>query len=186
VRATLLVIAALAVGLLVTACGGSSSGGQSTSVGGTQLTIPSDVEGVIPELEALLAQFPYQRWYKNCIVKTTSEELTPAEAEATESSQAANAEKIVAAAEASCKEASHRPLVDPNASEKELDLLRAGFKQSARAEAEKHGFEGAQLECIEAKVEELPSGKVLGLVNGTGPVRKGILLSVLAQCVKVK
>ncbi len=55
-----------------------------------------------------------------------------------------------------------------------------------RKVAENQGFEGAQLECVEQTVEELPGGKVIGLGNGTHAVREGILLSVLAQCVKAE
>jgi hypothetical protein len=184
VRATLLVIAALATGLLLAACG--SSGSETESVGRATVTVPADVHGVIPELEALLAQFPYQRWYSDCIVATVRKGLTPAEAEAAEASGAPNAEKIIAAAGPACKKSSKRPIVDPNASEKELDILRAGFVEQIVPEAKKKGFEGAKLECVEQTAEELPAGKVLGLANGTHQVRAGILLSVLAQCVKAE
>ncbi len=183
-RATLLVIAALATGLLLAACG--SSNNQSVSVGRATVTVPADVHGVIPELEALLAQFPYQRWYSDCIVATVKKELTPAEAAAADSNGAPNAEKIVAAAGPTCKKSSNRPIVNPNASEKELDILRAGFVEQIRPEAEKKGFEGAKLECVEQTAEDLPPGKVLGLANGTHGVREGILLSVLAHCVKAE
>jgi hypothetical protein len=189
VRATLLVIAALATGLLLAACGGSS-GGQTESVGGGTITVPADVHGVYPELETLLAQFPYQRWYTDCVVARVKKELSPKEAEALdknpESSAVGKAEQIIAAAGAACKKSSKRPLVDPNASEKELALFRAGFVGRLRGIAETHGFEGGQLECVEQTVEELPSGKVIGLGNGTQQVREGIELSVLAQCVKAE
>jgi hypothetical protein len=186
VRATLLVIAALATGLLLAACG-SSSGGQTQSVGGAVVTVPTDVHGIYPELETLLAQFPYQRWYTNCVIARAKKELSPKEAEALnqnpESSGVGKAEQIIAAAGSACKKSSKRPLVDPNASEKELALFRAGFVGRLRGIAEAHGFEGAQLECVGQTVEELPTGKVLGLGNGTQQVREGIELSVLAQCV---
>jgi hypothetical protein len=188
VRATLLVIAALATGLLLAACG--SSGDQTKSVGGAIVTVPTDVHGIYPELETLLAQFPYQRWYTDCVLARAKKELSPKEAEALdqspESSGVGKAEQIIAAAGVACKKSSNRPLVDPNASQKELALFRAGFVEPYRSEAEKHGFEGAQLECVEQTVEELPVGKVVGLGNGTDAVRKGILLSVLAQCVKAE
>jgi hypothetical protein len=189
VRATLLVIAALATGLLLAACGGSS-GDQTKSVGGGTITVPADVHGVYSELETLLAQFPYQRWYTNCVVARVKKELSPKEAEALDQNPESNgvgqAEKIIAAAGAACKKSSKRPLIDPNASEKELALFRAGFIGPYKSDAEKQGFEGAGLECIEETVEQLPRGKVIGLGNGTDAVREGILLSVLAQCVKAE
>jgi hypothetical protein len=150
VRATLLVIAALAIGLLLAACG--SSGDQTKSVGGAIVTVPTDVHGIYPELETLLAQFPYQRWYTDCVIARAKKELSPKEAEALsqnpESSGVGKAEQIIAAAGSACKKSSKRPLVDPNASEKELALFRTGFVGRLRGIAEAHGFEDAQLECV--------------------------------------
>lgn len=187
-RATLLVIAALASGLLLAACG--SSGDQTKSVEGGTITVPADIHGVFPELETLLAQFPYQRWYTDCVIARAKKKVGAKEVELLEkqpeSKGAAEAEQVIAGVVSSCKKASKRPLVDPNASEKELALFRAGFVEPYMAEAEKHGFEGARLECVEQTVEELPGGKVVGLGNGTNAVREGILLSVLAQCVKAE
>ncbi len=117
-------------------------------------------------------------------------DLSPKEAEALEElpepSHAGKAEQIIAAAGPACEKSSSRPLVDPNASAKELALYRAGFVEPMRKVAESHGFEAAGVECVEQTVEELPGGKVVGLGNGTHAVREGILLSVLAQCVKAE
>lgn len=188
-RATLLVIAALATGLLLAACGGGSSG-QTTSAGNETLTIPADVHGLYPELEALLAQFPYQSWYTHCVISRVKEELSPKEAEALEgssdSSDLAKAEEIIAAAIPGCETSSKRPVIDPNASERELALYRAGYVERMANYAETKGFEGAQIECVEETVEELPFSKVIGLGNGTHRVREGILVSVLAHCVKAE
>jgi hypothetical protein len=188
VRATLLVIAALATGLLLAACG--SSGGKTESVGGGTVTVPADVHGVYPELETLLAQFPYQRWYTDCVISRVKKELSPKEVEALEeqpeSSSAAGAEQIIATAGHFCERSSKRALIDPNASAKELALYRAGYVEPLKSKAEAEGFEGAQVECVGETVEELPPGKVIGLGNGTSAVRKGILLSIFAQCVKAQ
>ena len=158
-RTTLLVIAALATGLLLAACG-SSSGDQTQSEAGGTITVPMDVHGVFPELETLLAQFPYQRWYTDCVIVRAKKKVSPKEAELLErqpeSSGATKAEQAIAEAVSSCKKASSRPLIDPNASDKELALYRAGYVGQMRKLAEAKGFEGARLECVERTVEELP------------------------------
>jgi hypothetical protein len=187
VRAVLLVIAALATGLLLAACG--SSGDKTESVGGGTITVPADVHGVFPELETLLAQFPYQRWYTDCVIARVKKELSPKEVEELEEqpeSSSAGAERIIATAGHFCEKSSNRPLIDPNASAKELALYRAGYVEPLKSKAEAEGFKGAQVECVGEAVEELPPGKVVGLGNGTSAVRKGILLSVFAQCVKAE
>jgi hypothetical protein len=188
VRATLLVIAALATGLLLAACGGGS-GDRTANLGNETITVPADVQGIYPELEAVLAQFPYQRWYTNCLIATVKKELSPKEAEELENSPgsngAAKAEEIIAAAVPAC-EASKRPVIDPNASAKELALYRAGNVERIAKYAESEGFEGAQIECIEEAVEKLPVSEVVSLGNGTHKVREGILVSVLAHCVKAE
>jgi hypothetical protein len=193
VRATLLVITALLGGLMLAACGGGSGdstgkGGDSTAGGGT-VTIPSDVHGY-GELEALLAQFPYQHWYTNCVLTKVKKELSPKEAETlgdeSEGGATSKGEEIIAAAGPACEESSNRPVLDPNASETELALYREGFVDPMRKIAEEKGFKSPGVECVEETVESLPPGKVVGLGNGTHKVREGILLSVLAQCVKAE
>ncbi|HVW45409.1 MAG TPA: hypothetical protein VHA76_00020 [Solirubrobacterales bacterium] len=187
-RSALLATAALVTGLLLAACGGS--GDQTASVGGGTITVPGDVHGVYGELESLLAQFPYQRWYTECVVARVKKELGPREAEAleeqAESSDTVKAEKIIAAAGRACEKTSGRPVIDPNATDQELAIYRGGLVEEMRKIAESRGFEGARLECVERTFEELPGGKVVGLGNGTHQVREGILLSVLAQCVKAQ
>lgn len=187
-RATLLVICALATGLLVAGCGGSND--QTTKFNGQTLTVPSDVHGVYGELEALLAQFPYQRWYTRCVVGRVKKELSPAEAEALEqlpeSKRAGKAQQIIAAAGPACEKSTRRPLLDPNASEKELDLFRSSFVAPLRRLAERSNLDAEQVACVEEGIEGLPGVKVVALGNGSHKTREGILLSVIKPCAQAK
>jgi hypothetical protein len=187
VRATLLVIVVLAA-IVVAGCGSS---GQTVSVGsGQTVTVPDDVHGVYGELEAILEQLPYQHWYTKCVVKQVEGVLSPSEAEALaelpESEREQKAIQITSKAGPACEKATGRPVIDPNASAKELDLLRAGYVTSMKALAEANGLTATQTACVERGFEELPDPKIIGIGNGTEKSREGILLSVFKPCAKVK
>jgi hypothetical protein len=187
VRATLLVIVALAA-VVVAGCGGS--GDQTASVDGGTITVPSDVHGVYGEVEAFLDQLPYQSWYVRCVVNRVEAVISPAEAQALselpEGEREGKATQVIAKAVPACEESTDRPVVDPNASSKELDLLRAGDLASMQQLAEAHHFTAAQTACIEHGFEELPDSKIIAIGNGTENARNGILLSVFKPCAKAK
>jgi len=187
VRATLLVIVALAA-IVVAGCG--SSGDQTQSFNGEQVTVPSDVHDVYGEVEAFLSQLPYQGWYTKCVVKRIRNTLSSAEAEALaelpETERETKASRAINKAGPACEKSTDRPVIDPNASEKELALYRAGYLTPVRALAEENGMTSDQVSCVEEAFEELPDTKVIGLGNGSHKVREGILLSVFKPCAKVK
>jgi hypothetical protein len=187
VRAILLVIVALAAPV-VAGCGGS--GDQTASLNGETLTVPSDVHDVYGEVEAFLGQLPYQSWYVRCVVKRVEAEITPAEAKALselpEAEREGKATQVIAKAVPACEKSTDRPVIDPNSSSKELDLLRAGDLTSMNQLAEAHHFSAAQTACIERGFEELPDSKIIAIGNGTEKARDGILLSVFKPCAKVK
>jgi hypothetical protein len=187
-----LVLSALVVALLaavVAGCG--SSGDQTLSVGSEQtITVPSDVHGFYGEMEAILAQFPYQHWYAACVVRASKHLLSPAEAEAlselSESQREAKVTQVTATAGPACEKAIGRPVVDPNASPKQLDLLRAGAIQQIVELAEANHFTSAQVSCVQNGSETISDKQLIALRNGTDKVREGILLSVFKPCAKAK
>jgi hypothetical protein len=187
VRASLALIAVLAVAALA-GCGGSSD--QTVSLGDQTITVPGDTHGVYAELEAILDQLPYQRWYTRCVVGQVKEVLSPSEAEdlsrLPESQRERQAMEITSKAGPACERQHHRPVVDPNATAKELDLLRAGYVTSMTAVAESHGASPTQTACIKEGFENLSPKQVIGIGNGTTKVREGILLSVFKPCSKLK
>ncbi len=187
-RATLLVVVAVAAALIIAGCGGS--GDQATSLNGETLTVPSDIHDVYGEVEAFLDQLPYQSWYVRCVVKRVETVISPAEARALselpEAQREGKATQVIAKAVPACEKSTDRPVVDPNASSKELDLLRAGDLTSMKQLAEAHHFSAAQTACIERGFEELPDSEIIAIGNGTEKARDGILLSVFKPCATAK
>ncbi len=98
--------------------------------------MPSDVHGFKRELKAILDQLPYQRWYTDCVVGEVEKLLGPAESEELSDLPEAKREQklneIAAKAGPNCEKKTNRPPIDPNASGKELDLLRAGYLTSMK------------------------------------------------------
>jgi hypothetical protein len=188
VRVTLLVIVALAA-VLVAGCGGS--GDRTLSAGhGQTITVPSDVHGAIGEIEAVLDQLPYQRWYTHCLIHRVKTGLSPSEAERLiELSGSEGEEKagqLIAKAIPACEKQNGRPTVDPNASSQELDFLRANYVPSMAQIAEANGLDEEQVACVERGAEELPDKQVVAMANGSHKVREGILLSVFEPCAQAK
>jgi hypothetical protein len=188
VRATLLIIVALAA-VVVAGCGGSSDRTLSAGNGQT-VTVPSDVHGAFGEIEAVLDQLPYQRWYTHCLIHRVKAGLSPSEAERlTELSGSEGEEKagqLIVKAMPACEKAAGRPTVDPNASPQELDLLRANYVPSMTQLAGANGLDEEQVACVASNAEELPDKQVVAMANGSHKVREGILLSVFEPCAKVK
>lgn len=186
-RATSLAIFAL-LAVVAAGCGGSAD--ETVSLGGQTVTVPADAHGVYAELEAILDQLPYQSWYTRCVIGRVEKTLDPAAAEALsglpESEREQKAMQITGKAGPACEEQIDRPVVDPNASSKELGLLRAGYVTSMKSLAEANGLTPAQTACVERGFEAIPDQQIIDIGNGSEKVREGILLSVFKPCAEVK
>jgi len=180
VRVTLLAIVALAAAVLA-GCGSSDSG---TVAGG--FTVPSDVHDLYGEAEAILDQLPYQSWYTKCVIGRIRKSVVPKEAEELaklpEAQRETKASKEIAGAGPECEKSSKRPVIDPNASETEIDLYRAGYVAPLAEIAKKDKFDESGIACVEEGVESLPANKVITLGNGARKAREAILVSILTPC----
>jgi hypothetical protein len=188
-RAALALIAVLCAGVLA-GCGGSS-GDQTVSVGKETITVPGDTHGVYAELGAILDQLPYRPWYAKCVVAQVEKVLSPTEAEELaelpESEREAKATQITSQAGPVCEaKRPDRPVIDANASAKELDLLRAGYVSSMKAVAESNGANPSQTACIESGFQQLPEKELIAIGNGTKKVREAVLLSIFKPCASGK
>jgi hypothetical protein len=182
-RVALALIAVLAAAL-VAGCGGSD--GSTVGSDGEAFTVPSDTHGFYGELEVILDQLPYEAWYTKCVVDQVKKNLSPDEAEALaqlpEGEREEKAVQVTSQAGPTCQAEHHLPMIDPNASSKELNLLRAGYVSSMAALAESNGATDDQITCVENGFEELPEKELIAVINGAKTVREGILLSVFKPC----
>jgi hypothetical protein len=186
-RVSLLLGAVLAA-ILVAGCGGSSD--QTLSVGSEQtITVSGDVHGFYGELEAILDQFPYQHWYVACVVREAKKILSPKEAKELEGLPEAERQKktqsVVTEAQPGCEKTA-RPTIDPNASSKEIGLLRTSSLPGITALAETNGMSSTQVACVQTFFEKLPDKKIIELRNSTDKLREGILVSVFRPCAQLK
>jgi hypothetical protein len=178
-----LALLAVLVTAAVAGCGGS--GDQSAAI-----TLPEGTHGVYGELEAILDQLPYEAWYSKCVVDQVKKNLSAEEAkelaELPEDEREEQAVQITSQAGPACEAEHHLPVVDPHATAKEFELLRAGYVSSMTALAESHGASSDQIACVEQGFEELPQKELIAVVNGAKTVREGILLSVFKPCTAEK
>ncbi len=188
-RVVSLLVSALATALLVAGCGGSSEETLTLGHGGT-VTVPSDVHGLYGELESLLDQLPYQRWYTKCVVSHVKGLITPKEAEGLadlpEAQREAKTAEVVGKAGPAC-EKSGRPIIDPNASDQQLELLRTASVIPEMVElAEANGLSAHATACIRRTFEAMPTKFLVELRNGTAKVRGAILRGAFEPCAKFK
>jgi hypothetical protein len=180
--------AVLATAVLVAGCGSSSDGTSTGGDGGT-VTIAGDQHGFFGELEAILDQFPYQHWYVACVMREAKRFVDPAEAEEladlSEAERQKRTQQAVDKAQPGCEKTA-RATVDPNASSKEIDLLRQSSLPGIVGLAETNGMSSTQVECVESFFAKLPDQKIVELRNGTDKVREGILVSVFRPCAQLK
>jgi hypothetical protein len=180
VRVTLLAIVTLAAAVLA----GCGSSGDQTVGGG--FTVPSDVHGLYGEAEAILNQLPYQSWYTQCVVRGIRKSISPTEAEKLaalpEAQREVKLEKELASAGPECEESSKRPVIDPNASDKEFDLYRSSYLAPLTEIAKEDNFDSEGISCVEEAVQELPTHQLIVLGNGARKAREAILVSILTPC----
>jgi hypothetical protein len=124
------------------------------------------------------------------VQKRVEKTISPAEAEAlselSESEREQKITQVTAQAKQSCEAATTRPVIDPNASDAELALLRAGYIPAMAELAEAHELTPAQVACVEHGFEAMPNKLLIQMGNGSHRVREGILLSVFKPCARVK
>jgi hypothetical protein len=175
-RRRLSLLALVPVVFLLAACGGGSTSTASTGAG---------AEDAFAQLRFVLGKFPYQPWYRDCIVDQVEGKLSAAEleelAELPEEQGRKVALRFALGAAPSC-EAHGREPITPHPSHVQVQLLRVGYASTLEALGKQQGLNAKQATCLSRTIAEFPDEKVVALGNATEKEREQILVDVVEGC----
>jgi hypothetical protein len=167
---------------LLAACGGGS---QTAKFGNREVTIPGDLHTVGEKMRAVLAQEPFEKWAADCMVKQYEKILTPTEEKELESESEAEFGEFLQPHLAAINEACEQPgrrIMNPHASEAELETVRAAQTVGLRIVLEGSNVPESEIECVEEKFEALPGPKVIAAVEAPAVQRQAIYMELGALC----
>ncbi len=175
-RRRLSLLALVPVVLLFAACGGGSS--STSSAGGGS-------EDPFAQLRFVLAKFPYQPWYADCIVEEVEGKLSAGELEELAKLPEEQGRKVALrfalAAAPNCEAHGRKPIA-PHPSHVQVQLLRVGYGSTLEALGKRQGLDPKQAACLSRTIARFPDEKVVALGNATEKERERILVEVVEGC----
>jgi hypothetical protein len=164
--------------LLLAACGGGSSSGTTSS---------ETAEDPFAELRFVLAKFPYETWYRDCIVEQLEAKLSADEleelAELPQEQGRRVALRFALGAAPDC-EAGGREPIRADATHVQVQLLRIAYASTLEALGKSQGLDATQAKCLSRTIAEFPDEKVVALGNASEAQREKILVGVVEGCAK--
>ncbi|HYC80685.1 MAG TPA: hypothetical protein VEB65_02785, partial [Solirubrobacterales bacterium] len=157
--------------LLLAACGGGSS-----SIGSTATETAEDP---FAELRFVLAKFPYEPWYRDCIVEQVEDKLSVAEleelAELPEEQGRRVALRFALGAAPRCEARGRKP-IRKNPTHVQVQLLRIGYASTLEALGKRQGLDAKQAKCLSRTIAAFPDEKIVALGNASEGKREKILV----------
>ncbi|MGD9737337.1 MAG: hypothetical protein AB7V58_17270 [Solirubrobacterales bacterium] len=164
--------------LLLAACGGGSSSSSSAAESG---------EDPFAELRFVLAKFPYEPWYRDCLVDQVEAKLSAAEleelAELPDAQGRRVALRFALGAAPNCDRQGRQP-IRADASHVQIQLLRIGYASTLEALGKRQGLDAKQAKCLSQTIAGFPDEKVIALGNASEAKREKILVGVVEGCAK--
>jgi hypothetical protein len=164
--------------LLLAACGGGSSS-SSTSV--------ETAEDPFTELRFVLGKFPYEPWYRDCIVEQVEDKLSAGEleelAELPDEQGRRVALRFALGAAPKCEARGRQPIL-ADATHVQVQLLRIGYASTLEALGKRQGLNAKQAKCLSRTIAGFPDEKVVALGNAGEEQREKILVAVVEGCAK--
>jgi hypothetical protein len=175
-------LALLPAVLLLAACGGGSS---STTTSGS--TAAEAAEDPFSELRFVLGKFPYEPWYRDCIVEQVEAKLSAGEleelAELPDEQGRRVALRFALGAAPKCEARGRRP-IRTDATDVQVQLLRVGYASTLEALGKRQGLDATQATCLSRTIADFPDEKVVALGNAGEGKREKILVGVVEGCSK--
>ncbi len=172
--------------LLIAACGGGSSttsGGSTTAAGGST-EASADPFG---QLRLVLGKFPYEPFYRQCLVDEVEEKLSAGELEELAELPAQQGRRVALrfalGAAPKCERQGEDPII-AHPSHVQVNLLRVGYSSTLEALGRREGLSRKQAKCLGATIAKLPDGKIVTLGNADEKQREEILVNVIEGCAK--
>lgn len=178
-RPLLSLLALVPAVLLLAACGGGSSSSGSTAA--------KPAADPFAQLRLVLAKFPYEPWYRECIVEAVEAKLSAGELEELVALPDEQGRKVAlrfALGAAPRCEARGRKPIRADASHVQVQLLRIGYGSTLEALGKSQGLDPRQARCLSRTIAEFPDGKVIALGNASEAKRERILVGVVEGCAK--
>lgn len=164
--------------LLLAACGGGSS---------SSTTAAEPAEDPFTELRFVLGKFPYEPWYRDCIVEQVEAKLSAAEleelAELPDEQGRRVALRFALGAAPRCEARGRKP-IRADATRVQVQLLRLGYASTLEALGKRQGLNATQAKCLSRTIAEFPDEKVVALGNAGEKEREKILVGVVEGCAK--
>jgi hypothetical protein len=167
--------------LLLAACGGGSSTSSVSS------SFEPAGEDPFAELRFVLAKFPYESWYRDCIVEQVEGELSAGEleelAELPDEQGRRVALRFALGAAPECEARGRKP-IRADATHVQVQLLRIGYASTLEALGKRQGLNATQAKCLSQTIAGFPDSKVVALGNASEAKREKILVGVVEGCAK--
>jgi hypothetical protein len=175
-RLSLLALAPAVV--LLAACGGGSSSSSTAAEPG---------EDPFAELRFVLGKFPYEPWYRDCLVAEVEGKLSAGELEELAELPDAQGRRVAlrfALGAAPRCEARGRKPIRADATHVQVQLLRIGYATTLEALGKRQGLDAKQAKCLSETVAAFPDEKVVALGNASEGKREKILVGAVERCAK--
>lgn len=164
--------------LLLAACGGGSSTGS---------TATEAAEDPFTELRFVLDKFPYEAWYRDCLIEQVEDKLSAAELE--ELAQLPDEQgrrvalRFALGAAPRCEARGRKP-IRAGATHVQVQLLRIGYASTLEALGKRQGLDPKQAKCLSRTIAAFPDAKVVALGNASEAKREKILVGVVEGCAR--
>lgn len=175
----LTVLLVLPAVLLLAACGGGSSSGGDA---GTEAS--RDPFGA---LRFVLAKFPYEPFYRECLIAEVERKLSAEELEELAALPERQGRRVALrfalGAAPKCERKGEDPIV-AHPTHVQVNLLRVGYSSALEALGRRERLDAKQVECLGSTLAKLPDGEIVALGDASEKEREKMLVKVIEGCAR--